>query len=108
MSQEITPWRVRENKREGKWPFRLGVGRRANNPTLEKIFVTKPSRKLRNDSFDDDGHDRNSRTRKRKTTLNLVTWNVRTVLQVGKMAEVAREVPKYRMDCGIARNEMEW
>jgi hypothetical protein len=39
--------------------------------------------------------------------LTLATWNVRTMLQAGKMAEVAEEVLKYGMDM-VALREVRW
>lgn len=44
---------------------------------------------------------------RKMTTLKLATWNVRTMLQAGKMEEIAGEVQKYGMDL-VALQEIRW
>ncbi|XP_071652474.1 uncharacterized protein [Temnothorax longispinosus] len=61
----------------------------------------------RNDGFTGDGHSKDLRTRKRNMVLTLATWNVRTMLQAGKMMEVAEEVLRYGLDV-VALQEVRW
>ena len=39
--------------------------------------------------------------------IKLATWNIRTLLQVGKMMEVAEELQKYEIDI-TAIQEVRW
>lgn len=59
------------------------------------------------DGFKDNDNGKRSGTRKRNATLTLATWNVRTMLKAGKMAEIAEEVLKYGMDV-VALQEIRW
>ena len=47
------------------------------------------------------------RIKRRLMDLKLATWNVRTLLQPGKMIEVANELLKYQLDI-VALQEVRW
>jgi hypothetical protein len=47
------------------------------------------------------------RPRKMKTDLNVATWNVRSLLQVGKLHEIADELIKYNRQM-TALQEVRW
>uniref|UniRef100_A0A8D9AL13 Craniofacial development protein 2 n=1 Tax=Cacopsylla melanoneura TaxID=428564 RepID=A0A8D9AL13_9HEMI len=51
--------------------------------------------------------DLNTGQRNKHKNLRLATWNVQTLLQAGKMQEVANEMRKYKLDI-IALQEMRW
>jgi hypothetical protein len=64
------------------------------------IQCSGPSKEPQMDGSSGNGPGKRSWTRERTATLSLATWNVRTMLQARKMAEVAGEILKYGMDVG--------
>jgi len=79
--------------------WRLGV--RLTTSPCKKIIVTKPYNKPRNVM--------NTRWRQRTggTDLTFGTWKVQTMLQPGKMMEIADEVLKLEIDL-VAVQEIRW
>jgi len=67
-----------------------GFGVRLTTSPRKKLIVTKLYNKPRNVM--------NTRRRQRTTDLTFGTWNVQTILQPGKMMEIADEVLKLGID----------
>jgi len=76
-----------------------GLGVRLTTSPRKKSLVTKPYNKPRNVM--------NSQRRQRTTDLTFGTWNVQTVLQPGKVTEIADGVLKQGIDL-VALQEIEW
>ena len=78
-----------------------GLGVRLTTSPCKKIIVTKPYNKPRNVM--------NTRLRQRTRTMDLTfgTWKVQTMLQPGKMMEIADEVLRLGIDLvALTRNQM--
>lgn len=84
------------------WPSRLGVGRRANNSTLEKTVVTQRQQ----NASDLDGTP-GTRPLLRNKDLRLGTWNVRTLAVPGKIDILSEELKEYNIDIA-ALQETKW
>jgi len=76
-----------------------GLGVRLTTSPRKKLIVMKPYNKPRNVM--------NTRRRQRTTDLTFGTWNVQTMLQPGKMIEIADEVLKQGIDL-VALQEIRW
>jgi len=76
-----------------------GLGVRLTTSPRKKSNVTEPYNKPRNVM--------NTRRRQRTTDLTFGTWNVQTVLQPGKVMEIADEVLKQGIDL-VALQEIRW
>ena len=87
------------DKRGYPGPPVWGLGVRLTTSPCEKRLVTKPYNKPRNAI--------NTRLRQRHTDLTFGTWNVQTMLQPGKMMEIADEVLKLGIDL-VALQEIRW
>ena len=77
--------------------WELGV--RLTTSPRKKSIVTKPYNKPRNVI--------NTQRRQRTTNLTFGTWNVQTMLQPGKMMQIADEVLKQGIDL-VALQEIRW
>ena len=82
--------RVEARRREIPWPSRLGVGHKASNLVPEKIKTAKNAQLLKTGQMNNRRPERVLRNK--KDNIYLGTWNVRTMLQPGKMQEVAEQI----------------
>lgn len=104
----------------------MGVGRRANNPSLEKSTVTETNTKATDtpgvplgmeggtlNKYDGRGKIQFMKSKTRQMLLNrkhftkIATWNVRTLYQTGKLAQVAREMDRLKLDI-LGVSETRW
>ena len=106
------------------WSSRLGVGRRANNPALEKKDVTETNTRETTYGNGEEARQETgpmkdvSQTQrgagtpmvdslKPKQTTRIACWNVRTLYQTGKLAQVVREFDNYKLDI-LGISEARW
>jgi endonuclease/exonuclease/phosphatase family metal-dependent hydrolase len=76
--------------------------------TVKKIIVQKPSNEPRNMDRNNGKINGNAKQKRlRMMDIKMATWNIRTMLQPGKMKEIADEVIKYNLDL-VALQEMRW
>ena len=87
------------HEREYPGPPGWGLGVRLTTPPRKKSIVKKTFNKPRNIM--------NTRRRQRTTDLTFGTWNVQTLLQPGKMMEIADEVLKQGIDL-VDLQEIRW
>jgi len=83
----------------------MGVGHRASNPIRGgAYFATKSQSIIAGWIF---GKRTFQRKRMKTREFNIVTWNVRSMLQAGKMEEIADELKKYNIQI-TALQEVRW
>jgi len=89
------------DKKRYPGPPGWGLGVRLTTSPCKKIIVLKPYKKPRNVM--------NTRLRQRTRIADLTfgTWNIQTMLQPGKMMEIADEVLKLGIDL-VALQEIRW
>lgn len=116
----------RGQTKSNTWSSRLGVGRGANNPTPKKKNNVTYSRtrntKVTKALGEDGPIAGESMTPSRespleatrpttiistRTTTNIGTWNVRTMFETGKTAQVAAEMRRYNLDL-LGISESRW
>ena len=78
----------------------FGVG--PKTPHSKKFIVTEDEQKEKLVRFNDDG-----RKRTKDTKITLATWNIQTMLKLGKMKEIMEEIGKARVDV-VAVQEICW
>ena len=85
----------------------LGVERRVNSPNSEKIIVTRPEYEHKPVGYNGKQTKHDKRIKRRILDLFLAIWNIRTLLQPGKMKELSMELLKYKIDV-VALQEIRW
>ena len=67
----------------------------------------RPEQEHKPDGFNGTSIKHEKRIKRRMMDIKLATWNVRTLLQPGKMKKLAMELLKYEQDV-VALQEVRW
>ena len=115
----------RDQTKPSTWSSRLGVGRGANNPPYKINYVTETttmetttrgpiadlsqpgSMTTPAESLHQEGRCATDTLLGPKTKISIGTWNVRTMNEASKLAQVIREMKRYRLDI-LGVSECRW
>ena len=96
--------RLGEKTLNNSWPSRLGVCREVSSFTQENCLAKKClTRKYWTDNF----KTIQACSKDEKGTLDIVTWNVNTMLKAGEMQEIADQIVGSRIQI-VALQEIRW
>ena len=89
----------------GTWPSRAGVVQGSESGKALEVFIMRsPCTAL---SASRKEEKQTKKTEKKKSAMNVGTWNVRTMMRAGKLENIKREMEKCRIDI-LGLCEVRW